>query len=195
MDERNWNDLWQNDGRSVVRCGKIFILEAVPWIEPLCDHWRERRLHPVQGFAGDQTLACEASVWHTHTRAHLATSCHILPCFSAWNLPHQVQHWTAAAILAEMGTKSLASGHCAIASVCLSISQSYYVLFIFYLFLSLSIHVLERTSCSILYFCQFHRTCPPRAMTSAWNWVQCMCTVHRSLHVLSEMSWDVLGHL
>ena len=77
MDERNWNDLWQNDGRSVVRCGKIFILEAVPWIEPLCDHWRERRLHPVQGFAGDQTLACEASVWHTHT--HTRTSGHILP--------------------------------------------------------------------------------------------------------------------
>ena len=100
---------------------------------------------------------------HTHTR----TSGHILPHLSAWNLPHQVQHWTAAAILAELGTKSLASGHCAIASVCLSISQSYYVLFIFYLFLSLSIHVLERTSCSILYFCQFHRTCPPRAMTSA----------------------------
>ena len=62
-DEKNWKDLWQNDGRSVVRCSKILIIvvvEAVPWIEPLCDHWQERRLHPVQGFPGDQTLACEA---------------------------------------------------------------------------------------------------------------------------------------
>ena len=116
----------------------------------------------------------EIKHWHarlvfgTHTHTHLATSCHILPHLA---LLFGLES-SASGTALDCGCHPRGIGHqeSGVCSLCYSLGMSQYisVLLCPIHLLSLSIHVQERTSCScsILYFCQFHRTCPPRAMTS-----------------------------